>query len=168
MGLANEAGAEKTAPVFNLRKLKATDVFQMVRILSKIGLKDASKAIDKETLQALRFKKPMMMTDGKEVPLPREQWTEAQEMAESDAETASDQVLLQIIGLVVDHIGQCENEIYKILADGLEKAPDEVKEMEAAEFMQLIYCYIGRETFRDFFMQAWKLLDSINIRNSST
>ena len=162
----NETGAEKFAPVFNLRKLKATDVFQMVRILSKIGLKDASKAIDKDTMKALKFKAPTMMEDDKEVPLPREKWTEAQEMAESDAEAASDQVLLQAIGLVVDHIGNCENEIFKILADGLEKTTDEVKNMEAAEFMQLIYCYIGRESFKDFFMQAWKLLDSINIRNS--
>ena len=87
-------GAEKSAPEFVLRDLKAMDVWQLVRILTKLGLKDLRKSIDPDLLRESDWKPPTMMdAEGKEVPLPRDKWTERQIDAEMAAEMANDELL---------------------------------------------------------------------------
>lgn len=152
-------GAEQSAPEFVLRDLKAMDVWQFVRILTKLDLKNFKNAIDPKVIRAAEWKPPMMMNEqGEEVPLPREKWTDRQIDAELQAELANDELLWSILGMVMEHIGSCEYDVNRLLAMGTGKTVEEIQNMDAGLYMELIAAYISREGFRDFFTQAWNLL----------
>ena len=163
-------GAEKSAPEFVLRDLKAMDVWQLVRILTKLGLKDLRKSIDPDLLRKSDWKPPTMMdAEGNEVPLPRDKWTERQIDAEMAAEMANDELLWSILDILMSNIENCEYDVNKLLAMGTGKTPEAIREMDANDYMELIVTYITREGFRDFFMHAWKLLrGASNLKKSSS
>ena len=142
-----------------LRDLKAADVWQLVRILGKLGIKEFVKTIDKKDIEALSYKKPMMRVNGKEVPLPKEKYTEAQIEAETRAEVVWDKLLMEVMGFLVENITNCEHDVNKLLAIGTGSTVEEISSMDAIEYVELIEQYIYREGFYDFFMRAWRLLD---------
>ena len=152
-------GAEQSAPSFVLRDLKSTDVWQLVRILSKLGVKDFAKSIDPHVAKAAAWKSPTMFNeDGEEVPLPRDRWTERQIDAEFQKEMADDELTWSVIGLLMEKIGDCENDVNKLLASGTGMSVSDIQEMDANDYLELLSAYISREGFRDFFMHAWKLI----------
>lgn len=142
-----------------LRELKAADVWQLVRILGKLRIKEFAKTIDKKDIEALDYKKPMMRVNGKEVPLPKEKYTEAQIEAETRAEIVWDKLMMDVIGFLIENMGNCEYDVNKLLAMGTGSTTEEISAMDAIEYIELIEQYIYREGFYDFFMRAWKLLD---------
>ena len=155
-------GAEQSAPAFVLRDLKSTDVWQLVRVISKIGLKDFYKTLDTKLINASRWKPPMMIDiDGNEVELPRDRWTEAQIDAEMRADMANDELLWAILGQIMDHIGNCELEVNKLLAMGTGQSVEQIMDMDADRYMELIVTYISREGFKDFFTAAWRLVEKV-------
>lgn len=160
-------GAEKSAPI--LRDLKSADVWQLVRVLKKIGISDISKNIDKELLKKARFESPTMVDDGGEiVKMPEEMWTPAQRKKAEEAKEASGEAMWQVLGQIMDHIDSCEGEVNKLLAMGIGVEPAEMSTMDANEYLELIVQYITRDGFRDFFMQAWRLLQKMDFSKTST
>ena len=152
-------GAEQSAPSFVLRDLKSTDVWQLVRILSKLGVKDFAKSIDPQVAKAAAWKPPTMINkEGEEVPLPREKWTERQIDAELQKEMADDELTWSVLGLLMEKIGDCETDVNKLLASGTGMTVPDIQEMDANDYLELLSAYISREGFRDFFMHAWKLI----------
>jgi len=165
----NNTGAEKSAPEFVLRDLKAMDVWQLVRILTKLGLKDLRKNINPDLLKAADWKEPTMIDpEGNEVPLPREKWTERQIDMETAAEMANDELLWSILDILMSNIENCEHDVNKLLAMGTGTSPEAIREMDANDYMTLIVTYVTREGFRDFFMHAWKLLQGASSLKKSS
>ncbi len=161
-------GAEQSAPDFVLRDLKAVDVWQFVRILSKLGVRDFKNSIDPKLLKASKFNPPMMMNEeGEEVPLPREKWTDRQIDAEMQADLANDELLWTILGLLMEHIGSCEYDVNRLLSMGTGMTVEDIQNMDANKYMELIVAYISREGFRDFFTQAWNLLQRVSSSKKS-
>lgn len=161
-------GAEQSAPEFILRDLKAVDVWQFVRILSKLGVRDFKNSIDPKLLKASEFNPPMMMNEeGEEVPLPREKWTDRQIDAEMQADLANDELLWTILGLLMEHIGSCEYDVNRLLSMGTGMTVEDIQNMDANKYMELIVAYISREGFRDFFTQAWNLLQGASSSKKS-
>lgn len=155
-------GEDKPSPKFVIRDFKSSDVWQMTRVIGKIGIHNFRNSIDPAALKASNFKKPQMLgEDGELVPLPREKWTEAQIEAEFRAEMASDEILYAILGLLIENIGNCERDVNKLLADGIGVAVEEIADMDASDYMELITQYVTREGFKDFFTQAWRLVKKV-------
>ena len=76
-----------------LRDLKAEDLWQLARVLRKLGIKELTASIDKEDVRALvNYKKPMMRKNGKNVPVPPEKYTESQIEAADRADMAWESV----------------------------------------------------------------------------
>lgn len=164
-GMTNVSGAGVSVPDLCIRDLKACDVFQMVRILRKIGLKTLVDELGENFTEALEYEPPTMMdADGNEVPLPREQWTEAQERAEDLYLIQEQQFSSHIIGFLVDHLPDCEKEICKLIGDGVGLLPEKVADLDAMDFLELCARFIDRENFRDFFTQAVRLLQKTGSR----
>ena len=162
-------GEENTSPEFVIRDFKSTDVWQMTRVIGKIGIQNLRKSIDPSLIKASIFKKPQMLgKDGEMIDLPREKWTEAQAEAEMKAEMANDEVVYTVLGLLFENIGNCEKEVNKLLADGIGVDIKEIYDMDAAVYMELITQYVTREGFRDFFTQAWNLVKKIKPSKKSS
>lgn len=165
MSNTNDAGA--IAPAFVLRDLKSSDVWQLVRVLRKFNLAEAIKLIDKDTMKKSRFEVPKKMVDGEIVPMPPDEWTPAQRKAFQAAQAATDELVWKVIDIVINNISGCEDEVNKLLAMGIGKDINYIRDMDAGDYLNLIVQYVTREGFSDFFMQARNLLEKVGTSQSS-
>lgn len=165
----NQAAGGDTAPAaFVLHDLKATDVWQMTRVLKRLDIAKMKEAIDPDLLKRASFKTPTMYDkDGNVVPLPAEKWTAGQKRAAQKAKEASDELTWQVLGLLMDNIGSCEQEVNKLLAMGCGCSVEDITGMDAAPYLDLIVQYITREGFADFFTHAAGLLKMTNASRAS-
>ena len=153
-----DMGEEKSSPNFIIKDLTAKNVWQMVRIIRKLGIANLRDFIPKETMEKAFMETPTMMApDGSIVPLPRDKWTEAQIDAETDMLIAQEDLVWGLLGILVDNIVNCEAEINELLAEGIGVPVLQIYAMDANDYLELIHAYISREGFKDFFTQAWKL-----------
>ena len=168
MGMT-DMGEAQASPKFIIKNLTAKNVWQMVSIIRKLGVANLRSAVPKDVFdKAFRTAPTMMADDGSIVPLPRDRWTEAQVDAETESLVAENELLWIILGILIDNIGNCENEINQLLADGIGVSVTEISNMDATEYLELIHAYISREGFKDFFTQAWKLFQKTSLsRNAS-
>lgn len=161
----NDAGA--SAPAFVLRDLKSSDVWQLVRVLRRFNLKEARNLIDKDTLKKSKFETPKKLVDGELVPMLPDEWTPAQRKAFKAAQAANDELLWQALDILINNISGCEDEVNKLLAMGIEKDINYVRNMDAGDYLNLLVQYVTREGFKDFFMQARNLLEKTGASRSS-
>ena len=163
--MTNEAGAN--APAFVLRDLKSPDVWQLVRVLKRFNLKEAFKAIDQDLIKASKFEKPKKLVDGELVPMLPDEWTEAQRKAFRASKAANEELTWQFLDILINNITGCEDEVNKLLAMGIDKDINYIRNMDANDYLNLIVQYVTREGFIDFFMHARNLLDKMGgSRNS--
>lgn len=151
-----------------LRQLQSPDVWQMTRVLRKFNLKDAASAIDKDVLKKSQFKAPMKAEGGELVPLPVEEWTAGQKKAYAAAQDAKNTLVWQILGLLMDNIGNCEGEVNKLLSMGTGESIEAITELPAQDYLELIVTYVTREDFADFFTFAVNLLSKQNSSRNIT
>ena len=161
----NDAGA--AAPAFVLRDLKSPDVWQLVRVLRRFNLREARKLIDQDLLKKAKFEKPMKLVDGELVSMLPDEWTPAQRKAFREAKKASDELTWQALDILINNISGCEDEVNKLLAMGIEKDINYVRNMDAGDYLNLLVQYVTREGFKDFFMQARNLLEKTGASRSS-
>lgn len=153
----DDAGA--IAPAFVLRDLKSSDVWQLVRVLRKFKLSEAAKLFDEDTVKRAKFETPMKMVDGEPAPMPQDEWTPAQRKAFRAAQAASNELMWQALDILINNISGCEEEVNKLLAMGIDRDVDYIRNMDAGDYLNLIVQYVTREGFSDFFMQARNLLE---------
>lgn len=157
--MPNMEDAGAIAPAFVLRDLKSGDVWQLVRVLRKFKLKEAYDQLDKDAIKKSKFETPKKMVDGELVPMLPDEWTPAQRKAFKAAQAANDELLWQALDILINNIGGCEDEVNKLLAMGIDKDVDYIRDMDAGEYLSLIVQYVTREGFSDFFMQARNLIE---------
>lgn len=154
--------AKKAAPLFKMKPLGKADLWDMVRLIGKIGITTVFDAIPKDLSKAADFHPPMMMNDkGEAVPMPRDKWTDAQQEAETQAVIANNKISLAVSGTVLQNLGTCEAEVDSLLARSIGKTPEEFNAMfdeDITGYVKLIDQFVTREGFTDFFMEAFKLL----------
>lgn len=148
----NKPVEEMAAPVevvaekpYKFRTLDAPDIFPMFRIISKIGLKEFTAAIDKDTLKDL----VKSFTADK-----------AKEGATAEEATAEDgfgafavggaTVILGIAEVILSRLPNCENDIYKLLAQVSGLSVDEIRAFDLATFTEMVIDFIKKEEFKDF------------------
>ena len=165
--MSNTIDAGAIAPAFVLRDLKSSDVWQLVRVLRRFNLAEAVKLIDKDTLKKSRFEAPKKMVDGEIVPMPPDEWTPAQREAFQAAQAATDELVWEVLDIVINNIGGCEDEVNKLLAMGIGKDINYIRDMDAGDYLNLIVQYVTREGFSDFFMQAQNLLGKVGASQNS-
>ena len=117
-----------------LRRLRADDLFTMMRILSKIGVEDLRAALPgKTTIQRVR--------EGNE-----------------SAETVGVTVALTIADKLLSRLPDCKNEVYTLLADVSGKTPAEIAALDMGVFAEAVFDLMASEDFRDFFTRLMKRL----------
>lgn len=122
-----------------LRKLQATDLFGMVKILNKIGLKNIKDAIDVNEIKEMR----KALTEG----------NEAQVMSEIGMN-----VVMSVVGVVFEHLPSVETDLYNFVGSVANMKAKDVAKMDVGDFMDLLISIAKKEEFKDFFNRASKLI----------
>lgn len=127
-----------------LRRLQASDLFSMVKILNGIGLKNVKDAINQEDIAEARKKAQYATENGLDV-------------ADIASEVGTN-IIMSVLGVVLEHLPNVEKDLYNFLGSVANIKASEVAKMEIADFMTLIVEIVKKEEFADFFKQASKLI----------
>ena len=124
---------------YEMRKLQATDIFSVVKILNGIGLKNVKEAIDFEEINKIR-----------------------KGMTEENADVISSQVGLNVVmslaTVIIENLPKVENDLYNFIGSVIDVKAKDVAKMDMGDFMDLLITIIQKEEFKDFFKRASKLI----------
>ena len=123
---------------YTLRNPKAEDIFLMFRILSKIDVKNVKKCFQQQDLAVA-----LQSANGNQ---------------EAAVSAIGMSVLLDIVGVILEHIDDAKKDIYAFLSTLSGLSFDEIAQMEAGDFAELVISVVQLEGFRDFFRRVFALL----------
>lgn len=122
-----------------LRRLQATDLFAMVRLLNAIGFKELKTAINFDEIKEARKN----VTD---------------ENKESVTVEIGTNIVMSLIPFIIEKLAVAETEIYSFVGGIADMKIKDVAKMDAIEFIDLITAIFQKEEFKDFFKRASKLI----------
>lgn len=118
-------------PLYTFRKLNATDVFLMCKIIGKIGVNEFLGFFTEEENMAKLME--CMKGDSKEG------------MMEFGFSIARD-----LANILLVNLPACENEFYQMLSQTSNLTTEQVKTLEMGDFIKMVIDFIRKEEFRDF------------------
>ena len=127
---------------FNLRKLQSTDLFSMMKIISKIGIENIKNAVDVEKIKSAKSN----MTE------------------ENSSKIATDigmEIMMGIFAVVLERLPIVEDELYAFMGSVSGMKPKDVAKLGINDFMALMIEIFQKEEFKDFFNRALRLTKSV-------
>ena len=122
-----------------LRKLQASDIFSMVRIINGIGFKTIKDSINVDEINEIR----KGMTD---------------ENSDVIASKVGTNVVMSILGTLIENLPKVENDVYEFAGNVAGMKAKDVAKMEAGDFIELLISIFTKDEFKDFFNRASKLI----------
>ena len=124
---------------YEMRKLQATDIFSVVKILNGIGLKNIREAINIDEINDVR-----------------------KGMTKDNSEVITSQiglnVVMSIATVILENLPKIENDLYNFIGSVIDMKPKDVAKMDMGDFMDVLITIIQKEEFKDFFKRASKLI----------
>lgn len=117
--------------VYTFRKLEATDVFPMFKILGKIGVNEFAECFGKDTVQQM-FRG---MTNGN---------------MDAVVQNMGLALTLEAVNIILGNLPKCEQEIFQMLSSVSNLTVDEVKKLDFATFAEMVIDFIKKDEFKDF------------------
>ena len=124
---------------FELRKLQATDLFSMVRIINKVGIDNIKNAINFDEINK----------------------TKEQLTGENSDKLMSElgvNVLMSVLSVLFERLPLVESELYHFVGGIANMKDKEVAKLEINDFMALLIAIFKKDEFKDFFKQALQLI----------
>lgn len=128
---------------YEMRKLQATDIFSVVKILNGIGLNNVKEAIDFEEINKIR----KGMTEDN-----------AEDNSEKVYSQVGVKVVMSIATVILESLPKIENDLYTFVGSVIGIKTKDVAKMDMGEFMDVLISIIKKEEFKDFFKRAQKLI----------
>lgn len=126
---------------YEFRKLMATDIFTMTKIISLIGVNRFANCFKNEEVQKL-------MKDLKE---------------NADVELlVGGGIFLEVAQVILEGLDKCEEYIFKLLSDTSNLSLEEVKTLDGVTFFEMIIDFIKKDEFMDFIKAASKFVNKKN------
>ena len=122
-----------------LRKLQASDIFSMVRIINGIGFKTIKDSINVDEINEIR----KGMTD---------------ENSDVIASKVGTNVVMSILGTLIENLPKVENDVYEFAGSVAGMKAKDIAKMEAGDFIELLISIFTKDEFKDFFSRASKLI----------
>lgn len=122
---------------YTFRRLSTQDLFPMLRLLNKMGIKDLR---DNENVKNISMM--LSVTTGKK---------------NIDVNKIGIDVFVEIACLIVENIPKCEAELYTMLSTTSNLTIDEIKAQDMAVTFEMIVDFVRKEEFGDFFKAVAKL-----------
>lgn len=125
--------------VYEIKPFKTTDIFSAVKLIKKFGIEEV-----KNLTKNIEFAN---ITDKK---------------GDINVDRLGYELAMPIIELIVNHLGDCENEIYQFLEGTSNLTKEQIKSMKATEFIKFMQDYIKfqKDDFSDFFSLVSQSLKS--------
>lgn len=119
---------------YTLRDLRADDMFAMLRIINKIGLKDVKECFNSvEVRQAIG---------------------EAKGADDALASAIGMQIMLDVVALLVSKLPDCEKELYEFLASLSGMKAKDIAALSMTEFYDMVMEVFQKDDFKDFFQRV--------------
>ena len=122
-----------------LRKLQASDIFSMVRIINGIGFNTIKDSINVDEINEIR----KGMTD---------------ENSDVIASKVGTNVVMSILGTLIENLPKVETDVYEFAGSVAGMKAKDVAKMEAGDFVELLISIFTKDEFKDFFSRASKLI----------
>lgn len=127
--------AETTKNKWEFRRLDAPDIFPVLNLIKKIGFKEFKECFKSEELKDI-----------------------AKSGDDSATMAAGVTIMFDIAGIVIDHIGACQDDIFNLLASVSNLTREEIEKLSMAELAEMIIELVQKDDFADFFKVVSKLL----------
>ena len=122
-----------------MRKLQATDIFSVVKILNGIGIKHVKEAINIDELNNIR-----------------------KGLTDDNADTVTSQVgfnvIMSLVTVIIENLPKVETDLYNFIGSVINVKAKDVAKMDMGEFMDVLIAIIQKDEFKDFFKRASKLI----------
>lgn len=122
-----------------LRRLQATDLFGMVKILNGIGLKNFKDVIDTNKIKEMR----KSIND---------------DNAEQVVSDIGMNVVMSVLSVILENLPSVETDLYNFIGSIANMKAKDVAKMDIGDFMDLLISIAQKEEFKDFFKRASKLI----------
>lgn len=129
---------------YELRELQADDLFIMIGIVNKIGIKEFKACFESEEVKTAVLNMAKAKEDG-----------EADESA--DVVSIGIGVALDIATILLANISKCKNDIYTLLANLSGLTVGDIAKLPVKTFTGMVIDLVKKEEFADFFQDAVKL-----------
>jgi len=140
---ATSEAVEQTQPeekLYTFRRLQTTDMFLMLKLFKKIGLKDLK---ENENMKNFIF----MFMGG----------TVKGEKGKIDVNKIGVDMFLEVACLLCDSIPKAEEELYNLLSVTSNRSVKEIQKQDMAVTFEMIVDFVKKEEFMDFFKAVSKL-----------
>lgn len=124
--------------IYTIHALCASDVFPMLKILNKIGFKEIRNSFKSEEVM-------------KAIKKYNENADKENDKNDEGIESVGLTLIVDLAGIVIEHIPDCEQEIYAFLegVSGMKKA--DIAALPMGTFFEMIMDVFSGENFADFF-----------------
>lgn len=130
-----ETTAENKA--YELKKLTSKDVFPMFQIIKKIGIREFKTCFESDEVKEVISK--------------------ASNKEAVNLESVGIRIMLDMAIVVIEHLGDAENEIYTFLSGVSGMTRKELENLDLATFTEMIVDVFKKEEFKDFIGVVSKL-----------
>ena len=125
---------------YELRNLTADDVFPMLQVISKIGVREFKSCFESpEVKKAIE-----RMASGKK--------------DQGEVAAIGMTVAFDLAGVIISNLASCKNDIYLLLSQLSGMTTKEIASLPMVTFMGMIVDVIKKEEFKDFFQLVAGLL----------
>ena len=142
--------------MIELRELKAKDIMPMVNILQKIGLKQIREMLTpdkiKELMTVMKSEDPKSDDQDQQEPDQQEEKIDGRTILGFN-------LIMEVVGLVLDNLPACESDIYKFIGSVSNLTAEQVADLPLGEFTDVIVRILKDDGFSDFFKAVSKLVD---------
>ena len=144
--------------MIELRELKAKDILPMVKILQKIGLKQIREMLTPDKIKELMTAMKSDDQDQKQED-PDQQEDQKQEEKIDGRTILGFNLIMEVVGLVLDNLPACESDIYKFIGSVSSLTPEQVADLPLGEFTDIIVRILKDDGFSDFFKAVSKFVE---------
>lgn len=147
---------------YTLGPLTAKEIFPMVSIIGKIGIKQITEYLTGGAFEKVAIRLKALFSKNVEGQPDAGTENAAQIRQQEDPSTmewiAGISVVVDVADIVIQHIPECKKEIIQILSNLSGMTPDKVEALRADIFFEMIIDVIKKEEFKNFYRVATKFI----------
>ena len=146
---------ENIEKTYELRNLEADDLFIVINIINKIGIKEFKACFESEEVKSAVLNMAKKTDDSADA--------ETDDSADAETDDSADvvsigvSVAFDIATILLANIGKCKNDIYALLAHLSGMKEKEIAKLPVKTFTSMVVDLVQKEEFADFFQDAVKL-----------
>lgn len=153
----NPVSVAETVKPYTFRKLNSTDLFPMIKLITKIGIDELTDVFEGNTIKGIIER----------VTKNRKNTTEGEAVADSKGTIEGKEIIigisvaLKLVNKIMENIPSCENEIYALLSRVSGMDIEEIKRLDIDIFMEMLLDFVTKDEFRDFFRVASRYISRL-------